>query len=132
LEQIWFSGCHGDVGGGTAQGSIIDNGTRLCDITMGYMVAKAQALGLTFDPTIAAQYRTLPSEDALDPIRQTWAPTDGPPHLRPVAPGSLVSNSVAVRVQFALTYTPGNLTFNDAALADTYSQVALVDPNALQ
>jgi len=25
LEQVWFSGCHGDVGGGTAQGSTIDN-----------------------------------------------------------------------------------------------------------
>jgi hypothetical protein len=42
-----------------------------------------------------------------------------------------VSNSVAVRVQYALTYTPGNLTINEAALADTYSQVALVDPSGL-
>jgi len=131
LEQVWFSGCHGDVGGGTAQGSTIDNGTRLCDITMGYMVAKAQALGLTFDPAIAAQYGTLPSQYSLDPIRQTWAPTDGPPHLRPIASGFLVSNSVAVRIQYALTYTPGNLTINDSLLSDTYSQVALVDPNAL-
>jgi uncharacterized protein (DUF2235 family) len=131
LEQVWFSGCHGDVGGGTAQGSTIDNGTRLCDITMGYMVAKAQALGLTFDPAVAAQYRTLPSEYSLDPIRQTWAPTDGPPHLRPVPAGSLVSNSVAVRIQYGLTYAPGNLTMNDGVLSETYSQVALVDPNAL-
>jgi uncharacterized protein (DUF2235 family) len=131
LEQVWFSGCHGDVGGGTSQGSTIDNGTRLCDITMGYMVAKAQALGLTFDPAIAARYGTLPSEFSLDPIRQTWNPTDGPPHLRPVAPNALVSNSVAVRIQYALTYTPGNLTINAGMLSGDYSLLTLVDTNAL-
>jgi uncharacterized protein (DUF2235 family) len=131
LTQVWFSGCHGDVGGGTPQGSSLDSGTRLCDITMGYMVAQAQALGLAFDPAMAAQYGTLPQQDALDPIRQSWAPQDGPPHLRPIPPGSLVANSVAIRIQYALTYLPGNLTITDGALDSSYPQVLLVDPNAL-
>lgn len=131
IEQVWFSGCHGDVGGGTLVGGPVDAGTRLCDITMGYMVAKAQALGLTFDPAIAAQYGTLPADDALDTIRQTWAATDGPPHLRPIDSSSLLSNSVAIRIQYALTYTPGNLTINNLALADGYTQVALVNAAAL-
>jgi hypothetical protein len=131
IEQVWFSGCHGDVGGGTLVGGPVDAGTCLCDVTMGYMVAKAQALGLTFDPTQAAMYGTLPADDALDAIRQTWAPTDGPPHLRPIVPGSLVANSVAIRIQYALTYTPGNLTINNTALGDTYTQVTLVNATAL-
>ena len=130
IEQVWFSGCHGDVGGGTTVG-VVDNGTRLCDITMGYMLSKAQALGLTFDPAVVAQFGTLPSEYALDTIRESWAPQDGPVHLRPIDPASKISNGVAIRIEFALTYTPGNLTIDDGALADTYAQLPLVAANTL-
>jgi uncharacterized protein (DUF2235 family) len=122
IEQVWFSGCHGDVGGGTLLAGGVDAGTRLCDITMGWMLAKAESLGLTFDPVMAAQYGTLPSEYALDAIRETWIPADGPPHSRPIAVSSKVANSVAVRVEYALTYTPANLTLRDGPLlADEYS-----------
>jgi len=131
LTQVWFTGCHGDVGGGTLPGGPLDNSTRLCDITMGYMVAQAQALGLTFDPAIAAQYGALPQEAALDIIRQSWAPKDGLPHLRPVPHGGLVSNSVAVRIQYALSYTPGNLTITESLLDSSYTQVNLVNTNAI-
>jgi uncharacterized protein (DUF2235 family) len=130
LEQVWFSGCHGDVGGGTAQGGGVDAGTRLCDITMGWMVAKALALGLTMDPASAAQFRTLPAKYALDTIRESLAPTDGPQYLRPVAANAEVSNSVAVRVHYALTYVPGFLIVNNGALADWYTLVNVVDENA--
>jgi uncharacterized protein (DUF2235 family) len=131
IEQVWFSGCHGDVGGGTALAGGVDTGTRLCDITLGWMAAKAQALGLTMDPTAAAQFGTLPAKFALDAIRETWSAQDGPPHLRPIDPNAEVSNSVAVRVQYALTYTPGNLLVHAGVLADSYSLVTVVDENAL-
>ena len=131
IEQVWFSGCHGDVGGGTVQAGGVDAATRLCDITMGYMVAKAQALGLAFDPTVAAQYGTLPAEYALDAINETWKPVDGPQHLRPIDRGSKVSNSVAIRIQYALTYSPGNLTVNSGILADSYPQIVLVDTGVI-
>jgi len=127
IEQVWFSGCHGDVGGGTALGGPVDSGTRLCDVTMGYMVAKAQALGLTFDPTAAAQYGTLNAEYALDNIRESWTATDGPPHHRPIPANANIANSVAVRIQYALTYQPVNLTITDSALASTYNQLPLVN-----
>ncbi len=130
VEQVWFSGCHGDVGGGTAQGGGVDAGTRLCDITLGWMISKAQRTGITVDPAIAAQYATFPAEVALDAIRETWTPVDGPPHLRPVASEAEVSNSVAVRLQYALTYVPGSLTVENGALADSYSIVKIVDENA--
>jgi len=78
----------------------------------------------------AAQFATLPSKYALDNIRQTWAPQDGPPHLRPIAANSEVANSVAVRIQYALTYQPGNLTIESGALGSGYTQVNLVDTNS--
>ena len=130
VEQVWFSGCHGDVGGGTAVGGPVDAGTRLCDITLGWMLSKAQALGLAIDPAVLAQYATFSAEVALDAIRETWTPADGPPHLRPVPAGAEVSNSVAVRLQYALTYVPGSLSVVNGALADGYSIVNLVEESA--
>jgi uncharacterized protein (DUF2235 family) len=131
LEQVWFSGCHSDVGGGTPQAGGVDAGTRLCDITMAWMVSKAQALGVTIDPAIAAQYAALlPAEDALDSLQETWAPQDGPPKLRPVDPKAEVANSVSVRLKYALTYVPGSLTVDQGALVDGYSLVRVVDENA--
>ncbi len=130
IEQVWFAGCHGDVGGGTPLVGGVDAATRLCDIPFGWMLAKAQALGLTFDPTVTAQYATFPGEVALDAINETWSVEDGPPRLRPVAMGSDVSNSVAVRLQYALNYVPGTLVVQNGALADGYSIIDLVDANA--
>ncbi|WP_058188242.1 DUF2235 domain-containing protein [Terracidiphilus gabretensis] len=130
LEQVWFSGCHGDVGGGTAQGGPMDAGTRLCDVTMGWMVSRAQQCGLTFVDGTTAQFATLPADSALDLIRETWTPADGPPHLRPVASTAEVANSVAVRLQYALTYVPGSLTVTDGELADSYAIQTIVSENA--
>lgn len=130
LEQVWFSGCHGDVGGGTVQGGGVDAGTRLCDITLAWMADKAQAQGLTFDPAAANQFVVLPAKYALDLIRESWKPEDGPQHLRPVADSANIANSVAVRVKYALTYQPGDLKITDDALDDAYSLVNVVDEDA--
>jgi len=131
IEQVWFTGCHGDVGGGTELGGGVDDTTRLCDITLGWMVAKAQALGLTMDPTVSSQYATLPAKYALDAMGSSWKPQDGPPHLRPVPENHGIANSVALRIQYALTYQPGNLTIDEGALSDSYNIVTVVDPDAI-
>lgn len=130
IEQVWFSGCHGDVGGGTPPAGGVDAATRLCDITFGWMLGKAQALGLAFDPAVTAQYATFAAEVALDRINESWSPLDGPPRLRPVAMGSAVANSVAVRLKYALNYVPGTLAVQNGALADGYTTIDLVDTNA--
>jgi len=130
VEQIWFSGCHGDVGGGTPVGGTVDSGTRLCDITLGWMVGKAQKCGLTFVDAAKTLTTTLPADTALDAIRETWSAVDGPPHLRPVDAKAEVANSVAVRLKYALTYVPGSLTVSDGALADGYSIVDIVGEDA--
>ncbi|HTJ30074.1 MAG TPA: DUF2235 domain-containing protein [Acidobacteriaceae bacterium] len=137
LEQVWFSGCHGDCGGGLQQGGPVDGGTRLCDITLAYMINRAQSLGLTFSPASKALFATLPAQYALDAINESYKPVDGPIHLRPIPAGSRISNSVALRIQYALTYQPGNLTLdhdldaNTYALSATYTQVNCVNPEAL-
>lgn len=131
IEQVWFSGCHGDVGGGNQQAGSVDGGTRLCDITFGWMLAKAQSLGLAADPVIAAQFASMPARFALDAINETWKPVDGPPHLRPIAPNSSIANSVAVRVRYAAGYAPGNLQIVDGDLAGSYTLMPLVDESVL-
>jgi uncharacterized protein (DUF2235 family) len=131
LEQVWFCGCHGDVGGGTVPGGPVDGGTRLCDITLGWMIGKAQAQGLTFDPAAIAPLATFPAKCALDAINESWKVTDGAQHLRPIPAKSSIANSVGLRVQFAIGYTPGNLTLNDGALDSGYAQVNIVDADAI-
>ena len=130
IEQVWFCGCHGDVGGGTPPGAGVDGSSRLCDITFSWMLAKAQALGLTFDPAVYAQFQNLAPEVALDAINESYKPVDGPVHLRPIADDAHISNSVAVRVQYALTYAPANLKVAAGAVAGGYAQVTLVDEGA--
>jgi hypothetical protein len=91
------------------------------------MAVRAQALGLTMDPTIAAQYGTMPAKFALDAIQETWTPVYGPQHLRPIVGNSTLSNSVALRVKYALTYTPGNLALDEGELGDGYSLLQIVN-----
>ena len=131
INQVWFSGCHGDVGGGTPMGGPVDGGTRLCDITLGWMIAQAKAAGLSFDPTAVVPYSVFAAKYALDAINESWTPVYGPQHMRPIASNSSIANSVSVRLQYAQTYVPGNLTLNDGALADSYAMVSIIDENAL-
>jgi len=132
IEQVWFSGCHSDCGGGNPMGGPVDAGTKLSDITLGYMMRKAIAEGITFDPGMVAQFTPLlPVKYALDMIRESWTPAAGKQNLRPIDAKANVGNSVAVRVQYALTYTPGDLTLTDDLLADSYNQIQVVDENAL-
>lgn len=130
IEQVWFCGCHGDVGGGTALAGGVDGTTRLCDITLAWMIGKAKALGLTFDPAVA-QYATIPAKVALDAYQESWSAVCGPARLRTIAANSSISNSVALRIQYAKTYTPGNLTLENGALASGYLPITVVDINSL-
>jgi len=131
INQVWFAGCHGDVGGGTPMGGPVDSGTRLCDITLGWMIVQAKAAGLSFDPAALVPYSVFPAKYALDAINESWTPVYGPQQMRPIAVNSSIANSVAVRLQYALTYTPGNVLLKDRALADSYALVNIIDENAL-
>jgi hypothetical protein len=126
VEQVWFCGCHSDVGGGTTP-SAQDAGTALSDITLAWMMSKAAALGVQFAPATVAKY-VIPaaSKYSLDQINESWSPLWGFPIPRTIASNGSLSNSVATRCQHVSTYRPSNLKFEDQALGRDYSSVATV------
>lgn len=128
LEQVYFAGCHGDVGGGTTLAEGVDGTTRLCDIPLGYMVKKAKAAGLEFDASFLSQCEELKADAAFDRIRDTWKPSFGPPKPRVVADDAIISNSVQFRVGYAITYRPPNLQITDDAIEDSYTFIEEVLP----
>ena len=131
IEQVWFPGCHGNVGGGTPLTGGVDGSTRLSDIPLSWMMGKATSVGLTFDPTVFASYQNLPATYALDGYVDSYPQLPlGPPTLRPILPDAHIANSVTVRLKYALTYAPANLKIEDGVLADTYTVVNVVDENA--
>jgi hypothetical protein len=60
VEQTWFCGAHSDVGGGYGKEKNEDTAgmggfkPQLCDISLGWMIEKARAAGLAFDPEVLA------------------------------------------------------------------------------
>ena len=128
LEQVYLTGCHGDVGGGTRFGGGVDAQSRLCDIPLTYMVAKAVAAGLTFDPAFLQQSQTLPAEYSLDRYADSWTPAFQMPVSRLIAVSANIANSVQLRLQYALTYAPTNILATDLQLAESYRVLEVVDP----
>ncbi len=124
LEQVWFCGVHSDVGGSYPDDP---DGSALSDLTFGWMLSKAEALGVQFDPAIAAQY-VLPMDPkyALDTKHESWNVLWAFPKHRTIAPNSAIADSVNIRVTHESSYRPGNLTFAAGALASGYQQVPIV------
>ncbi len=51
FQQIWFSGCHSDVGG-----SYLEEESRLSDIPLKWMLEAAVSVGLAYDPAVLRLY----------------------------------------------------------------------------
>ena len=131
IEQVWFAGCHGDIGGGTTAGGGVDDSTTLSDISLSWILNKAVGQGLTFDPAFLNLYTMPPAKYSLDLLHESWLPVFGLPVWRPIDPNASISNSVAVRLEYALTYAPQNLTVPDGKLDPGYSIVNTVDLDAI-
>jgi len=68
VEEVWFSGCHSDVGGGYPPGE-----TGLSDLALAWMMARLQAHGVSFAPN-------LPVKPDLTHYAQDFhTPWDSPP-----------------------------------------------------
>ena len=102
LEQVWFAGGHGDVGGGWAQ-------TGLSDLTLGWMMTRARAKGLLIDEAVYASYANLDPKHALDQLHDAWTILWGFPTLRTIPGNSVISGTVATRLRFDPSYRPRNL-----------------------
>jgi hypothetical protein len=121
LQQVWFAGVHCDVGGGYPE-------TGLSDITLSWMVIKAQSLGLEFDGTFLAQYSAIDAKHSLDVAHESWSPKWMFPKSRAIAVDSSISNSVTIRCQLNNAYRPCNVTISNGALADSYETLQIVSP----
>jgi len=123
LEQIWFGGVHCDVGGGYAQ-------TGLSDITLSWMMNKANQLGLQFADAVWNQYQALDPKNALDQKHESWNLFWGFPHSRTIPGDASLANSVAIRCAHDSSYRPQNLALTNGSPAAGYSLVSVVAPPA--
>lgn len=133
LEQVWFAGCHSDVGGGYAD-------TSLSDVTLGWMADRARACGLVFDegaftwPDDVTRRSAAEAGFVPDPLGRLHDPNTGPARLmgralrtlgsRPAGRESVSSTALVRRRQDA-TYRPGNL---DRFLGASPGQIVRVGP----
>jgi uncharacterized protein (DUF2235 family) len=125
IEQVYFCGVHCDVGGGYADDA--GTGTALSDITLSWMMANAQALGLEFDPAVLAKYPSpIDKKDALDTKHESWTPLWLFPKPRNIAQNATLANSVAVRCEIDGSYRPGNLALVNGAPGPAYGAEVVV------
>lgn len=125
LEQVWFSGFHGDVGGGVSQ--VAPGSKSLSDVPLAWIMNKAAGLGLEFDPDVIATLAFPVDESyALEPMHP---PNDGLGQVDPriIADGAILADSVVVRCQNP-KLRPGNLKFVDGALAPSYGIAKVLAP----
>jgi uncharacterized protein (DUF2235 family) len=129
LEQVWFTGAHSDVGGGEPDG--LPGSTALSDITLGWMMSKANSYGLTFDAEVLKQY-TMPLDPgySLDKFHESWKVFCGFPIRRTIDAKAHIANSVVIRCLDDSTWRPQNLRFENGSLSPSYQIVAVVDQAA--
>jgi uncharacterized protein (DUF2235 family) len=123
MQQVWFAGVHGDVGGGYP---ISEAG--LADITLGWIAVNALALGLNIDPDFMADYGSIDPETSLQEIHQSWSFFPwGLARSRTISTTSSLGSSVAIRVQDGNTYDPSNLLYSSGDVASAYTIVPVVE-----
>ena len=113
LEQVWFSGCHGNVGGGCPT-------SALSDLPLKWMMSKGLAHGLEVSQALQDRLAKVSPACALDSIDDSWGPLWGRPSWRSVPVGAALSASVTARLQGMESYTPGSLLFSGRVLDAAY------------
>jgi uncharacterized protein (DUF2235 family) len=130
LEQAYFCGVHCDVGGGYSDDQ---NGTALSDVTLSWMMSKAQALGLVFAPEVLADYPSpIDKKYALDTKHESWNPVWVFPKSRDIAANATLSNSVVVRCEEDNSYRPRNLNLVNGAPGPGYAIAVAVSVSGLK
>ena len=104
-----------------------NTGTALSDITLSWMMAKAQALGLVLDPGVAARFPSpIDKKLSLDTKHESWSPLWLFPKPRVIAQDATLANSVDVRWQADNSYRPGNLTLVNGQPGPAYGRQIVV------
>lgn len=107
IEQIWFAGVHGDVGGGYKE-------TGLSDITLAWMLEKIQPHGVLFNDRAFAPDGTtaIKGDPLMMPMHDSYKPPFLTPHpsLRVITASAELHVSVQARLERARPeYRPSNL-----------------------
>ncbi len=115
FEQIWFAGCHSDIGG-----SYLENESRLSDISLKWMLEAATGEGLKHDASLLRLYPdcTGPQHDEVKGSIFRFAGTK-PRHIGPDFPlhASVIERFAAAEVlnyNTMMPYRPENLRGHDA------------------
>ena len=116
VEQVWFAGVHGCVGGGA--------GTGLSDITLAWMMGKARDQGVIFEDDVWAQYANVDPKHSLDDYKDSWNVGWGFPRPRTIGAAASIANSVRIRWDHLPGYRPANLALG--AAGSEYSFVDVV------
>ncbi len=124
LQQVWFPGVHCDVGGSYAE-------SQLSDISLSWMMHKAQENGLVFTLEAIATYMPALPGDPLGPQHDEWkiVPWGLPQHRRVPAVATM-SNTVQERLDGDTDYAPENLALDAKKQLQGYA-TAPVRPYAI-
>lgn len=100
VEEVWFPGCHRDVGGGYPE-------HELSDIALGWMIGKASAHGLVFNNKAEILSETLPESTVPtvhDSYTGLWIPLG--PSPRSSRPLDIFHRSVQLAMAQNQSYRP--------------------------
>jgi len=156
VKEIWFAGVHSDIGAGYAESE-----SQLSKITLRWMMSEAETAGLLIDPQnkadvlggnppyVAPDPETANLHESLHGdwwLAELWPKIvhiQGADHAwrkglrvnlgrrRYIAPGSLIHESVAQRMQVArLNYKPANVPPEYSLVADAHVATAPSDSPA--
>jgi len=123
VEQVYFSGVHGDVGGGEpAQAGVL----LPSDVPLSWLISKAAALGADFSASALAAYPSpIDPSYATAPLHESWSLLWGIPKRRTISADASIANSVNIRAQGEAAYRPTNLSFVNGTLAPGYTVVTV-------
>lgn len=121
IRQVWFSGAHSDVGGADADQA--GGRPALADITLAWMMRKAEALGVEFHPEATALYqRTFGPEYTGAALDESWNLEWGVKVWRDIADDAVLADSVALRCAGVADYRPENLDLTNGLPAGHYGK----------
>lgn len=128
VQQVWFSGAHSDVGGGSPDSS-------LSDIAFRWMTLRAMECGLTFNEEFINDTRRF-TPDPLGPMERSFSLGYRlldrlrfmSPHERRIglhaSVGEMIHESVLSRLQEDPAYRPVNLIATEASLDGLFGKKA--------
>lgn len=104
IEQVWFAGCHSDIGGGLAPDA---DGTLLSDIPLKWIIEEAAKTGLTFSAHLGARLKPGASSRLNESYTGKWKLAGE--HKRTVLAWLKIHRSVKARFDSDRGYRPEKL-----------------------